>query len=119
MAYIDGFVIPVPTGNREVYRDHEARWWPEFRKLGALSLVVGWGDQVPPGKQTDFARAVALQPGETVVFAWMTWPDKATRDAAYKAMEANAEVTMADMPFDGARMIYGGFAPLLNSEDLK
>lgn len=112
MPYIDGFVIPVPTSNREAYRAHEAKWWGTFQKMGALSLVVGWGNDVPAGKQTDFMRAVAATPEETVVFCWMTWPDKATRDAAYQQiMETTPE--MSDMPFDGKRMIYGGFEPLL------
>ncbi len=115
MPYIDGFVIPVPTANRDAYRDHEAKWWPSFKALGALSLVVGWGDDVPPGKQTDFLKAVDLQPDETVVFCWMTWPDKATRDAGYAKMMADDTMSSGmDMPFDGKRMIYGGFAPLLD-----
>jgi uncharacterized protein YbaA (DUF1428 family) len=117
MPYIDGFVIPVPTAKREDYRAHEAKWWPEFRKMGAQTLVVGWGDDVPPGKRTDFLRAVDAKDDETVVFCWMTWPDKATRDAAYKNMEARAAddpaMTPEAMPFDGKRMIYGGFAAIL------
>lgn len=112
MPYIDGFVIPVPTANRDIYRAHETKWWGTFKELGALSLMVGWGDDVPAGKQTDFMRAVAATSEETVVFCWMTWPDKATRDAAYhKMMETTPE--MMDMPFDGKRMIYGGFTPLV------
>lgn len=112
MPYIDGFVIPVPTARRDAYRAHEATWWPTFRDMGAVSLVVGWGDDVPRGKQTDFLRAVDARPDETVVFCWMTWPDKATRDAAYKKMMETAP-DMTDMPFDGKRMIYGGFEPIL------
>lgn len=114
MTYLDAFVIPVPTSRRDDYIAHEAKWWSEFHKLGALSLVVGWGDDVPPGTQTDFLRSVDLQDGETVVIAWMTWPDKDTRNAAYKAVEtAMSPEDMADMPFDGKRMIYGGFVPVL------
>jgi len=112
MPYIDGFIIPVPTAKREEYRAHEAKWWPMFRDMGARSFGVGWGDDVPPGKQTDFFRAVDAKPDETVVFCWMTWPDKATRDAAYAKMMATAP-DMSDMPFDGKRMIWGGFEPLL------
>lgn len=113
--YIDGFLIPVQNARKDEYRAHEAKWWPSFRKAGAQSLVVSWGDDVPKGKQTDFLRAVDLKDDETVVFAWMTWPDKATRDAAYKAMmeEGGEGMDMASMPFDGKRMIYGGFAPIL------
>lgn len=113
MPYIDGFLIPVRTTDRETYRDFEAHWWPSFRGKGALSLVVGWGDDVPAGKVTDFARAVDLKPDETVVFAWMTWPDKATRDAAYREMAGGSAEEMAAMPFDGQRMVYGGFTPIL------
>lgn len=112
MPYIDGFVIPVPTAKREAYRAHEAKWWPSFRDMGARSLAVCWGDDVPAGKQTDFLRAVELKPDETVVLCWMTWPDKATRDAAYKKMMETMPETI-DMPFDGKRMIYGGFEPIL------
>jgi len=112
--YIDGFVIPVPTAKRDEYRAHEAHWWPTFKEAGALSLVVGWGDDVPPGKQTDFPRSVGLKDDETVVFAWMTWPDKETRNKAYAKMMSSEDMgpDMA-MPFDGKRMIYGGFTPLL------
>lgn len=115
MSYIDGFLIPVRTEDRETYRAHEAKWWPKFHDQGARTLVVGWGDDVPAGKQTDFLRAVDLQPGETVVFCWMTWPDKATRDAAY----ANLDTEMANsgdmaMPFDGKRMVFGGFTTILS-----
>ncbi|WP_151720735.1 DUF1428 domain-containing protein [Gemmobacter serpentinus] len=116
MAYIDGFVIPVATTNRDAYQAHEAKWWPHFRDLGAQSIVVGWGDDVPPGKQTDFLRAVDLKADETVVLCWMIWPDKSTRDAAYKQMEALASedpTGFMDMPFDGKRMIFGGFTPIL------
>jgi uncharacterized protein YbaA (DUF1428 family) len=111
MGYVDGFVIPVPDRRKDDYIAHEAKWWPWFRERGATGLVVCWGDEVPEGKQTDFRRAVDLQPGETVVFAWMTWPDKATRDKAFEGMTENMD--MAEMPFDGKRMIYGGFAPVL------
>lgn len=112
MSYIDGFLIPVRTEDRERYRQHELKWWPSFRDAGALSLWVGWGDDVPPGKQTDFLRAVDLQEGETVVFAWMTWPDKATRDKAFAEMMSDG-AEMDEMPFDGRRMVYGGFVPVL------
>ncbi len=112
--YIDGSLIPVQSTRREEYRAHEAHWWPSFRDLGALSLVVGWGDDVPPGKVTDFRRAVDLAEDETVVFAWMTWPDKETRDRAYAKMMADEEIGPGmEMPFDGKRMVYGGFTPLL------
>ncbi|MBE0553956.1 MAG: DUF1428 domain-containing protein [Rhodobacteraceae bacterium] len=113
MPYIDGFLIPVRTADRDAFREFEAHWWPTFRDKGALSLVLGWGDDVPAGKVTDFRRAVDLRDDETVVFAWMTWPDKPTRDAAYRDMEEGSAEDMAAMPFDAKRMIYGGFTPIL------
>lgn len=115
MPYVDGFVIPVPTANREKYRAHEAKWWPTFQKAGAKSLTVCWGDDVPAGKQTDFLRAVGATKDETVAFCWMTWPDKATRDSAYKKMMDDPAMagSMDEMPFDGKRLIYGGFEPIL------
>lgn len=114
MAYVDGFLIPVPNARKEEYRAHEEKWWPWFRDKGATGLVVCWGDEVPEGKQTDFRRAVALQTDETVVFAWMTWPDKAIRDKAFAAMMEDGDVDGSDMPFDGKRMVYGGFIPILD-----
>jgi uncharacterized protein YbaA (DUF1428 family) len=112
MSYVDGFLIPVADARKEEYRAHEAKWWPWFHDKGATGLVVCWGDEVPAGKQTDFRRAVALQDAETVVFAWMTWPDKATRDKAFADM-SEGDMDMAEMPFDGKRMVYGGFVPIL------
>ncbi len=111
--YIDGFLIPVPTANKEIYRAHETTWWPAFRAKGAQSLVIGWADDVAPGTQTDFLRAVDLRADETVVFAWMIWPDKATRDACYAAMMADPEMSTMEFPFDGKRLVYGGFQPIV------
>ena len=113
--YIDGFLLPVPSANKETYRAHEAKWWPAFRDLGAISMVVGWGDDVSHGQLTDFYRAVDAKEGETVVLCWMIWPDRATRDAGHKAfMEMeDTRAIIQDMPFDGKRMVFGGFAPIL------
>lgn len=114
MPYVDGFIIPVSNNRKEEYRAHEAKWWPFFKDLGAISLIVTWGDEVPTGKHTDFYRAVDAQEGESIVFAWMTWPDKDTRDAAYaKMMAPDSIVGPMELPFDGKRMIYGGFSPIL------
>ena len=111
--YIDGFIIPVRNDRKDEYRAHEEKWWPFFRDKGATSLMVCWGDEVPPGKQTDFLRAVQATPDETVVFAWMTWPDKETRETAFAGMDGT-EMDMSAMPFDGRRMIYGGFVPIVS-----
>lgn len=108
--YVDGFVAAVPTANKDAYRAHAERAWEWFKGKGALGLMEAWGDDVPPGEVTSFAMAVRKEDNETVVFSWVTWPDRATRDAAY-AGEMGPDV--GEMPFDGKRMIYGGFVPLV------
>ena len=115
MSYVEGFVVPVPAGNKEKYRALVAKSWPLFQEFGAQRLVECWGDDVPPGKVTDFPRSVALQDGETVVFSWIVWPSKEVRDAGNKKMLDDPRMQDTEMPFDGKRMIYGGFAPLFDS----
>jgi uncharacterized protein YbaA (DUF1428 family) len=112
--YVQGFLLPVPEDRREDYRNLELDSWDMFKRYGATSLVAAWGDDVPEGKQTDFYRAVKAEPGEKVVFAWMTWPDRATCDAVGEKMQNDPEAKMPDsMPFDGKRMIYAGFEPVV------
>ena len=109
MAYVDGFIAPVPTANKDGYIAFAKKWSPRFKEWSALSMYECWGDEVPAGEVTDFARAVQLNDDETVVFSWTVWPDKATRDAAWAKM---MEIGDMDMPFDGKRMIFGGFKPI-------
>ena len=117
MPYVDGFVVPVPNANRDSYVEMARKAWEVFQRHGAVSMVECWGDDVPDGKLTDFRRAVQCKPDETVVFSWVTWPDRAARDRGNKAMmEDPAMKDMSEMPFDGKRMIYGGFAPVFQSE---
>ncbi|MBX6426129.1 MAG: DUF1428 domain-containing protein [Variibacter sp.] len=116
MAYIDGFVIPVPAEKKEAYREMAAKAAPIFMEYGATRVVECWGDDVPDGKVTDFKRAVKAEAGETVVFSWIVWPSKAVRDAASKKIMADPRLQPGpDMPFDGKRLIYGGFELLLDS----
>jgi uncharacterized protein YbaA (DUF1428 family) len=115
MSYIDGFVIPVPDGNKEAYRALALKAVAIFKRLGAIRVVECWGDDVPAGKVTDFRRAVNAQEGETVVFSWIEWPSKEARDKGNKAMMEDPEMEKMEMPFDGKRMIYGGFVPLLDT----
>ncbi|MFN3371382.1 MAG: DUF1428 domain-containing protein [Sphingomonadaceae bacterium] len=115
MTYVDGFVLAVPTANREAYRAHAAKTVDWFRRHGALALVECWGDDVPDGVLTSFPMAVKKAADETVVFAWISWPDKETRDAAHKAMADNPVPDFMAMPFDGKRMIYGGFEVILDA----
>ncbi len=114
--YINGFVLAVPEENKDAYRDIAEKFWDIARDYGALEQVEAWEADVPDGKQTDFRRAVDLKEGEKVVFAWVTWPDKATADAGQSKMMADErmEAMGSDSPpFDGKRMIYGGFDPLV------
>src|SRR5262245_29108132 len=119
MAYIDGFVIAVPTASKDRFIKHANEADSIFMELGATRVIECWGDDVPDGKLTDFRRAVQAKDDETVAFSWIEWPDKATRDAAFGKMETlmktdprmNPEKN--PMPFDGKRMIYGGFAPVV------
>ncbi len=115
MTYIDGFVTPVPRASRAAYESHVAQAAAIFAGLGATRLIECWGDDVPPGKNTDFQRAVDLAEGEDVLFSWIEYPDRATRDAAGAAMMADPRMAELDMPFDGKRMIYGGFAAIVEA----
>ncbi|HEX6993342.1 MAG TPA: DUF1428 domain-containing protein [Gammaproteobacteria bacterium] len=113
MAYVEGFVLAVPVDNKGAYRKAATDALPRFKQYGATRMVEAWADDVPDGKVTDFKRAVKAQPGEVVVFSWIEYPDKATRDRANERMMADpAMQEMKDMPFDAERMIYAGFAPL-------
>ena len=115
MTYIDGFVIPVPTGKKEEYRALAAKMGPLFQEFGATRIVECWGDDVPDGKVTDFRRAVKAEERETVVFSWIVWPSKEARNAGNAKMMSDPRMKEAgdQMPFDGKRMIFGGFAPIL------
>lgn len=115
MAYVDGFVAAVPADNKQDYIAHAREAAVLFREWGATRIVENWGDDVPAGQQTDFMRAVAAKPGEVVVFSWIEYPDKATRDEAGRKMMSDPRMQAMKMPFDGARMIYGGFSTLFEA----
>ncbi|WP_019832002.1 DUF1428 domain-containing protein [Sphingomonas sp. PR090111-T3T-6A] len=118
MSYIQGFVIPVPAENKEAYREMCAKVWPLFRDYGAERIVECWGDAVPDGKVTDFRKAVQAQEGEEVVFSWIVWPDKATQEAAHPKMIADPRMEpKGPIPFDGKRMIFGGFEPIFDTDE--
>lgn len=114
-SYIDGILIPLPDANRDAYLALAQEMAGKFLSHGAVRVVETLGDDVPDGKLTDFARAVALKEGETVVFSWIEWPDKATRMAGWGAMMADDSMAGRAMPFDGQRMIYGGFANIVDA----
>lgn len=115
MSYIDGFLAAVPTANKDKFIAHARTGDSVFIEFGALRVVECWADDVPHGKQTDFFRAVQAKDDETVVFSWIEWPDKATRDVGMQKMMEDPRMDPATnpMPFDGKRLIYGGFTPIM------
>lgn len=116
MTYIDGFVAAVPTANKEAYIDHAKQAGAVFKRHGALAMVEAWGDDVPEGEVTSFTMAVQRAEDETVVFSWIIWPSREARDTGWENVMADPEMhtaEMSNMPFDGKRMIYGGFAPIV------
>ena len=117
MTYVDGFVAAVPTANKEKYLQHATEAAAIFKEYGALEVVECWGDDVPEGETTSFTMAVKRQDDETAVFAWISWPSKAARDEAWAKIMADPRMApdRAPMPFDGKRMIYGGFAQILSA----
>lgn len=116
MAYVEGFLIPVSEDRKDEYFKIARDFWPIFKDLGVTRQVECWGDDLMRGEQTDFYRAVAAKEGENVVFSWMEYPDKATRDDTNKRMMEDERLAgMAEMPFDGKRMVFSGFVKEFDS----
>ena len=122
MSYIDGFVIAVPTAKKEEFIEHARKGDSIFIDFGATRVLENWADDVPEGKVTDFRKAVQAKEDESVVFSWIEWPDKETRDAAMSKMmsedfsDDRLDPEKNPVPFDGSRLIYGGFTPIVESK---
>jgi uncharacterized protein YbaA (DUF1428 family) len=113
MAYIDGFVIPVKTARRDDYAKESAKFETVMKENGATRVVEWWGDDVPDGVVTSFPLAVKLEADETVAIGLVEWPDKATRDSGNEKSRNDPRMAPPkDPPYNGKRMIYGGFTPL-------
>jgi len=111
--YVTGYLLAVPEAKKEAYREMAAAAGPFFQKHGAIEIMEAWEEDVRDGQHTDFRRAVKAEAGEKIVFSWVVWPSKEAADAAETAMQTDPEMQMPDdMPFDGKRMIFGGFAPI-------
>lgn len=115
MSYIDGFVAAVPTTRKEEYIQHAAKAAECFKEHGALKVVECWGDDVPEGEKTSFPKAVECSVDETVVFSWVLWPSREARDRGMERIENDARMNEDPMPFDGSRLIYGGFQLVLDA----
>ncbi len=118
MPYIHGFLAAVPSANRTAFVDHATRAAALFREAGAIAVRECWEEDVPDGEVTSFPLAVKRKEGEAVVFSWIEWPDRETADACFAAMERGDDprwAEMSEMPFDGKRMIWGGFTPVVEA----
>ena len=117
MSYIDGFVVAVPTANKAVYRQHAEASAAIFKEHGALKLVECWGDDVPDGELTSFPMAVKCKEDETVCFSWILWPSREARNQGMEEVMADPRMQpdTNPMPFDGKRMIYGGFEMIVDA----
>jgi uncharacterized protein YbaA (DUF1428 family) len=114
MSYVVGFLVAVPTEKKAAYTKLALEAAAIFKEYGALNVVECWGDDVPEGKLTSFPMAVKLEANETVVFSWVVWPDRDTRDSGMKKFMDDPRMQASDMPFDGKRMIYGGFEVIVD-----
>lgn len=117
MKYVDGYVVAVPADKKDAYLAQAAKAGALYKEYGAMRVVECWGDEVPAGKLTDFPMAVKAQENEVVAFGWVEYPSKAVRDAVKEKLMADPRMKALgeNMPFDGQRVIYGGFSLLLDS----
>ncbi len=117
MSYIQGFLIAVPKTRKHEYLESAQAAAPIFQEYGATRVVETWSESIPDGKVTDFKRAVQAKEDEAIVFSWIEWPDRETYDAAAGRMETDPRwKDMPEMPFDGGRMIWGGFDPIFDTD---
>ena len=119
MTYVDGFILAVPADNKEEYRRFAERMWPLFEESGVRRHYEAWEDDVPDGKLTDFRKAVQAKEGERIVFSWFEYPDRDVREAAMAKImsDPRGQEMSANMPFDGKRMIFGGFQGFVDEGD--
>ncbi len=115
MTYVDGFMAPVKPGRKQDYLAMARQFAEVARDYGVIRVVECWNDDIKPGKTNDMRTAVLAEEGEDVVFSWIEWPDKATRDTGWEKLMADERMKPPeDNPMAGARMIYGGFSPILD-----
>ena len=117
MAYVDAFAAPVPLANRERYIEHSGEIAAIFKEYGAINYVECWGDELPDGEITSFPLAVKKMPDETVCIGWAVWPSQEFRDQAMAKLMQDERMKPENMqmPFDGMRLIYGGFEVIVDA----
>src|SRR3954451_7618989 len=117
MSYVDGFIVPVPENGKEAYQSMAEMMGRKCKDLGAIYYLEALGDDLQRGKVTDFFMAVKAEEGENVVFSFVVWPSKETRDAGWEKLMADPEMQPGaqPMPFDGKRMFWGGFTPIVEA----
>lgn len=116
MTYVDAMLAAVPTAGRQEYLDHAKEVTALFKEHGAEQLVECWGDDIPEGKLTSLPKAVQCKDDETVVLSWITWPSREARNAGMEKLMADPRMQAFTMPFDGKRMIFGGFEMVAKSD---
>lgn len=112
-GFVDGFVAAVPRAERAAFIDFAKFCDPIFMEHGATWIMETWGTDIPDGKITDFRRAVLAKDDEDILFSWVQWPDRAARDAGNEKIMNDPRMAEKDMPFDGKRLIFGGFQPVV------
>jgi uncharacterized protein YbaA (DUF1428 family) len=113
-GYVDGCLIAVPKANKAAYREMADKHSAILKEYGATRTVDAWGDDIPDGKVTDYKGAVKAKPDETVVFSWIEWPSRQARDAGWEQARKDPRMKDTSMPFDGQRLVYGGFSTLID-----
>lgn len=115
MPFLDISVAPVPVENKSAYLEHARATTPLFKEYGAIAVTECWGEDIADGQLTDFKKAVLLQDGESIAVSWVTWPDRAARDAGWEKLMQDDRMMQLDLPFDGKRMIFAGFDMIQDS----
>jgi uncharacterized protein YbaA (DUF1428 family) len=113
MSYVDGFILAVPKANLDTYKEMARKAGEVWKEYGALEYVECVGDDVPQGEVTSFSRAVQAKDDEVVIFSWVVYESRASRDEIVAKVIADPRMKGGDVPFDGQRMAYGGFQPFL------
>lgn len=117
MSYVDGYIVPVPVEKKEQYIEQAKTMAGVFKEYGAVEVYENWADDVPEGEVTSFPKAVKCEENEAVVFSWVVWPSKEVRDDGWKRVMEDPRMKPEDnpMPFDGKRLIYGGFSTVIHA----